>query len=62
MHLKRNILETFMANGIQKFILLGENVLNFHGSDDCYYEEWFRGNRGSKWLDRGGKLQGFCNG
>ena len=18
----------------------GENVLNFHGSDDCYYEEW----------------------
>jgi hypothetical protein len=21
--------------------LIGENVLNFHGSDDCYYEEWF---------------------
>ena len=26
---------------INKFILIGENVLNFHYSDDCYYEEWF---------------------
>ncbi len=24
-----------------KFILIGENVLNFHASDDSYYEEWF---------------------
>jgi hypothetical protein len=30
-----------MAFGINKFILIGENVLNFHYSDDCYYEEWF---------------------
>ena len=21
--------------------MTGENVFNFHGSDDCYYEEWF---------------------
>jgi hypothetical protein len=21
--------------------LIGENILNFHGADDCYYEEWF---------------------
>lgn len=41
MHLKRNIMEVLMENGINKFILIGENVLNFHGSDDCYYEEWF---------------------
>lgn len=41
MHLKRNVLESMMYQGINKFILLGENVLNFHGSDDCYYEEWF---------------------
>jgi hypothetical protein len=27
--------------GINKFILICENVLNFHGSDDCYYEEWY---------------------
>ena len=41
MHLKRNIIEHMMRQGINQFILLGENILNFHGSDDCYYEEWF---------------------
>jgi len=40
MHLKRNILEHLLHQGINKYILLGENVLNFHGSDDSYYEEW----------------------
>ena len=38
---KRNIIEHFMNRGISKFILIGENVWNFHTSDDCYYEEWF---------------------
>ena len=38
---KRNIVEHLMLQGISKFILIGENVLNFHSSDDCYYEEWF---------------------
>jgi hypothetical protein len=41
MHLKRNIVDHFTGKGINKFILVGENILNFHGSDDCYYEEWF---------------------
>lgn len=41
MTLKRNIIEPIMEQGINKFILIGENVLNFHYSDDCYYEEWF---------------------
>ena len=41
MHFKRNILETLMNNGVTKFLLIAENVLNFHYSDDCYYEEWF---------------------
>jgi hypothetical protein len=41
MHLKRNIIEHLSAFNINKFILIGENILNFHGSDDCYYEEWF---------------------
>jgi len=41
MLLKRDIIEPLMKNGIDKFILIGENVLNFHYSDDCYYEEWF---------------------
>jgi len=41
MLLKREVIEVLMENGINKFILIGENVLNFHYSDDCYYEEWF---------------------
>ena len=41
MHLKRNVIEQLLHEGINKFILIGENVMNFHGSDDCYYEEWF---------------------
>jgi hypothetical protein len=41
MTLKRGLIEPLEASGINKFILIGENVFNFHGSDDCYYEEWF---------------------
>jgi len=41
MTLKRDIIEPMIEAGINKFILIGENVLNFHYSDDCYYEEWF---------------------
>lgn len=41
MLLKRDIIEPLIAENIDKFILIGENVLNFHYSDDCYYEEWF---------------------
>jgi len=41
MFLKREIADTLIHEGISKFILLCDNVLNFHGSDDCYYEEWF---------------------
>lgn len=41
MILKRDIIDLITAQGIRKFILIGENVLNFHSSDDCYYEEWY---------------------
>ncbi len=41
MTFKRDVVEFLMNEGISKFVLIGENVLNFHGSDDCYYEEWF---------------------
>jgi hypothetical protein len=41
MYLKRHVVDHLTASGITKFILIGENVFNFHGSDDCYYEEWF---------------------
>lgn len=42
MLLKREVIDIMISAGIQKFILIGENVLNFHASDDCYYEEWFQ--------------------
>ena len=41
MFLKRNVIDHLSVNGVSKYILIGENVFNFHGSDDCYYEEWF---------------------
>ena len=41
MMLKREVIDPMILSGISKFILVGENVLNFHGSDDCYYQEWF---------------------
>nr|NQU89400.1 hypothetical protein [Bacteroidota bacterium] len=41
MYLKRNIIEPMISEGINKFILIGENVLNYHSSEDDYYQEWF---------------------
>lgn len=41
MLLKRDIIDELIHQGINKFILIGENVLNYHASDDCYYQEWF---------------------
>jgi hypothetical protein len=41
MYLKRNIAEPMMDERINKFILIGENVLNFHASENDYYQEWF---------------------
>jgi len=41
MHFKRSIIDHLQKNSINKFAIIGENVMDFHGSDDCYYEEWF---------------------
>ncbi|MBX7203692.1 MAG: hypothetical protein K1X77_11525 [Bacteroidia bacterium] len=41
MFLKRDVIDPMLAEGIRHFVLIGDNVLNFHNSDDCYYEEWF---------------------
>lgn len=40
MILKREIVDLLGYQGINKYIIIGENVLNFHGDDDAYYEEW----------------------
>ena len=41
MELKREVLEKLMYEGINKFILIAENVLNFHSDGKDYYEEWY---------------------
>jgi len=41
MYLKRNIIDHLIDYGITKFVLIGENILNFHSSEEDYYEEWF---------------------
>jgi hypothetical protein len=41
MELKREVIDPFFAMGITKFILIAENVLNFHSGDRDYYQEWF---------------------
>jgi MFS superfamily sulfate permease-like transporter len=40
MQLKRSVIDLMIADHISKFILITENVLNFHSSDREYYEEW----------------------
>lgn len=49
MVLKREIIDLLIADGINHFILIGENVLNFHASDDAYYEEWLEDTEGG-WI------------
>jgi hypothetical protein len=41
MFLYRNVVEPLLDSGIRHFILIGENVLNFHVDGDDYYQEWF---------------------
>ena len=41
MTLKREVIDVFESQGINKFILIAENVLNFHSGDKDYYEEWY---------------------
>lgn len=41
MTLRREVTDKLFARGIRKYIIIGENVLNFHSGDDDYYEEWY---------------------
>lgn len=38
---KREVVDLLIDRDIKKFILITENVMNFHSSDDSYYEEWW---------------------
>jgi hypothetical protein len=42
MMLRREVTDQMLRQGITKFIIIGENVLNFHSSDDSYYEDWYQ--------------------
>ncbi|NUM32255.1 MAG: hypothetical protein HUU47_08025 [Bacteroidetes bacterium] len=42
MFLKRKVIDKFIKSGIDKFLIIGENVLNFHFSGDEYYDEWYQ--------------------
>ncbi|MCB0635131.1 MAG: hypothetical protein KDC54_00860 [Lewinella sp.] len=41
MFLKREVIDEMIPAGIYRYIIICENVLNFHGDDDSYYEEWY---------------------
>ncbi|MCC6583351.1 MAG: hypothetical protein IT271_06590 [Chitinophagales bacterium] len=41
MFLKRDVIDILIENGISKFVLIGENVLQFFGESNEYYEEWY---------------------
>lgn len=40
MFLKREVIEPLIEQGIHRFILLGEYVMNLHCAEDDYYQEW----------------------
>ncbi len=50
MYLKRKVVDPLLNSGVDKFVLIGENILNFHGSDDCYYEEWAEDMESDGWI------------
>ncbi len=41
MYFYRNVIEELLDQGIKYFILIGENVLDFHADTDDYFAEWF---------------------
>lgn len=41
MFLYRDLIDPMIDQGIKRFVLIGENVLNFHAGDNDYYQEWY---------------------
>jgi hypothetical protein len=39
--LRAEVIQRLAEHGINKFILIGENILNFHVGEKEYYKEWF---------------------
>jgi hypothetical protein len=40
-YLKRELVDYMIEKGIYRYILICENVLNYHSGDNDYYEEWY---------------------
>ena len=49
MYLYRNVLEVLVEQDIRYFVLIGENIMEFHADTNDYYEEWFD-NLGDGWI------------
>ncbi len=45
----RNVIEVLVEQDIKYFLLIGENVLEFHSDTNDYFEEWFD-NIGDGWI------------
>jgi len=41
MYARQNMIDHITKKGINKFVFFCDNVLNFHGSDDSYYEDLY---------------------
>lgn len=41
MFLKRTLIDPLIDKKVYRFVLFCDNVLNYHGDDDSYYEEWY---------------------
>ena len=39
-YLKREVVDPLLRQGIRRFVLIGENVLNYHYEEPYYFEEW----------------------
>lgn len=40
MRIKRDLIDPMLQEGIDKYILIGENILNLHADQTDYYDEW----------------------
>lgn len=49
MYMYRNVIEMLLEMDINHFILIGENILEFHADSTDYFEEWFE-NLGDGWI------------
>lgn len=47
---KNQVIDILIENGINKFVLIGENLLNIHIDDDEYYNEWFNDLEQGGWI------------